>query len=237
VHNFEFVFEVSEELKKRGGDMNEKSEKPIHLAGVNLGRHRHVCAFFDNQDQEDKVIIPFLKEGIDHGERAFCISGPEMRRHLLQKLRLAGIEVENAEKRDQLKIERWGKSIVRSGHFDQGAMLARIEGVLSEGREKGFELTRFVGRMDWVREYNVGINELVEYERRICQLVEKFNDPIICAYDLSTFNAGALVNILRTHPVAIVGDVVAENPFFDPPEVILQELNERSNEADGRMDG
>ena len=101
-HNFEFVFEVSEELNKRGGDMNEKSEKPIHLAGVNLGRHRHVCAFFDNQDQEDKVIIPFLKEGIDSGERAFCISSTEMRTPLLQRLRDAGTEVAMAEKRDQL---------------------------------------------------------------------------------------------------------------------------------------
>jgi MEDS: MEthanogen/methylotroph, DcmR Sensory domain len=217
--------------------MNEKSEKPIHLAGVNLGRHRHVCAFFGTPDQEDKVIIPFLKEGIDSGERAFCISSTEMRTSLLQKLRGAGTDVAMAEKRDQLKIEQWGKAVVGSGRFDQDAMLARIEGVLSQGKEKGFGLTRFVGRMDWVREYSVGINELVEYETRLNRIWRKFNDPIICVYDLSTFNAGALVNILRTHPVAIIGDVVAENPFFDPPEVILQELNERSNEADGRMDG
>jgi hypothetical protein len=217
--------------------MNEESEKPIRLAGVNLGRHRHVCAFFDNHDQEDKVIIPFLKEGIDSGERAFCISGTEMRAPLLQKLRDAGTEVAMAEKRDQLKIEQWGKRIVGSKRFDQDAMLERIEGVLAHGKEKGFGLTRLVGRMDWVREYNVGINELVEYEARLDRIWRKFNDPIICVYDLSTFNAGALVNILRTHPVAIVGDVVAENPFYDPPEVVLQELNERSNEADGRMDG
>jgi hypothetical protein len=224
-------------LKKGGGDMNEKSEKPIHLGGVNLVRHRHVCAFFDNQDQEDRVIIPFLKEGIDRGERVFCISSTEMRRPLLQKLRDVGADVVMAEKRDQLKIEQWGKTIVRSGRLDQDAMLARIEGVLSEGREKGFGLTRFVGRMDWVREYSVGINELVEYEARLNRIWQKFNDPVICVYDLAAYNAGALVNILRSHPVAIVGDVVAENPFFDPPEVILQELSKRSNEADGRMDG
>jgi hypothetical protein len=211
--------------------MNEKSEKPIHLGGVNLGRHRHVCAFFANQDQEDKVIIPFLKEGIDHGERVFCISSTEIRAPLLQKLRGAGTDVAMAEKRDQLKIEQWGKTIVRSGRFEQDAMLARIEGVLSEGREKGFGLTRFVGRMDWVHEYGVGINELVEYETRLNRIWRKFNDPVICVYDLATYNAGALVNILRTHSVAIVGAVVAENPFFDPPEVILQELSERSNEG------
>jgi hypothetical protein len=178
-----------------------------------------------------------LKEGIDRGERVFCISSTEMRTPLLQKLRDAGADVSMAEKRDQLKVDQWEKAIVRSGRFDQDAMLARIEAVLSEGREKGFRLTRFVGRMDWVREYNVGINELVEYETRICQLLDKFNDPIICVYDLSTFNAGVLVDILRSHPVAIVGEVVAENPFFDPPEVILQELGKRSNEANGRMDG
>jgi hypothetical protein len=208
--------------------MKEKSEKPIYLAGVNLGKHRHVCAFFDNQDQEDKVIIPFLKEGIAHGERAFCISGSEIRTPLLQKLRLAGTEVAMAEKRGQLKIEQWEQTIVRSGRFDQDAMLAHIEDVLSQGREQGFELTRFVGRMDWVREYSVGINELVEYETRINHIVQKFDDPVLCTYELSAVTAGALVNILRTHPVAIIGDVVAENPFFDPPELLLQELSKRT---------
>jgi MEDS: MEthanogen/methylotroph, DcmR Sensory domain len=207
--------------------MNEESERPIHLAGVSLMRHRHVCALFRTQEQEDKVIIPFLKEGIDRGERAFCISGTEMRTHLLRKLRLAGIEVAMAEKRGQLKMEQWGQTIVRSGRLNQGAMVARLEDILTQGRKQGFGMTRLVGRMEWVREYHVGIYELVEYERRINHILKNFNDPVICAYDLSAFNAGVLVDILRTHPVAIIGDVAAENPFFDPPEVILQELNKR----------
>jgi len=106
-------------------------------------------------------------------------------------------------------------------------MLARIEVVLSEGRAKGFGVTRLVGRNGLGSRIQRGINELAEYETQLNRIWQKFNDPIICVYDLATFNAGALVNILRTHPVAIVGDVVAENPFFDPPEVILQELSER----------
>lgn len=207
--------------------MNEQSERPIHLAGVNLIRHRHVCALFRTQEQEDKVVIPFLKEGIDRGERVFCISGTEMRTHLLQKLRLTGIEVAMAEKRGQLKIEPSGQTIVRSGRIDPDAMVSRLEDILTQGRKLGFGLTRFVGRMEWVRENNVGIYELVEYEKRINHILRKFNDPVICAYDLSAFNTGVLVDILRTHPVAIIGDVAAENPFFDSPEAILQELNKR----------
>jgi hypothetical protein len=44
---------------------------------------------------------------------------------------------------------------------------------------------------------------------------------------LAKFNAGAVLDILRTHPVVIIGNMVAENPFFVPPEAFLQELSER----------
>jgi hypothetical protein len=209
--------------------MNVRSEQPIHLAGVNLGKHRHVCAFFQTQDQEDKVIVPFLKEGIDRGEKAFCVVDHKMRKHVLQKLSLAGIEGTLAEKRGQLEVKRWDRTVVREGHFDQDTVLALIQDVLSRGRDEGFELTRFVGRMEWALEYGVEINELVEFETRVNHISPRFQDPLVCVYNLAkcNVNAGAVLDILRTHPLVIIGDLVAENPFFVPPEAFLQELSER----------
>jgi hypothetical protein len=37
-----------------------------------------------------------------------------------------------------------------------------------------------------------------------------------------------VVDIMRTHPMIIIGGVLQENPFFVPPDVFLQELRERS---------
>jgi hypothetical protein len=202
-------------------------EQSIHLAGFDLGKHRHVCAFFHTQDQEDKVLIPFFKEGIDRGEKAFCVLDSRVHEHLIEKLRLAGIEVTLAEKRGQLEWKKWEETYVRNGRFDQEAMLALISEVLSEGPKKGFALTRFVGRMEWAREHRVGVNELVEYETRLNKILQRFPDPVICVYNLTKFNAGVVLDILRTHPVVIIGDLVAENPFFVPPDVFLQELSER----------
>src|SRR3984957_16211695 len=208
--------------------MNERVEQPIHLAGANLGKHRHVCALFHTQDQEDKVIVPFLKEGIDRGEKAFCVVDHKMRMHLLQKLSLAGIEATLAEKRGQLEVRQWDRTVVRDGRFDQDTVLALIQTVLSRGRKRGFELTRFVGRMEWALEYGVGINELVEFETRVNHISPRFQDPLICVYNLAKcdISAGAVLDILRTHPLVIIGDLVAENPFFVPPEIFLQELSE-----------
>jgi len=50
---------------------------------------------------------------------------------------------------------------------------------------------------------------------------------VICSYDLSRLGARLAVDIMRTHPVVIVGGILQENPFFVPPDQFLLELRER----------
>jgi len=64
------------------------AKKPVRLAGTTLGPSRHVCAFFQSKDEEYRVLLPFIKEGFEHGEKAFHIvkedHRPEHRRRLQQ---------------------------------------------------------------------------------------------------------------------------------------------------------
>lgn len=39
------------------------------------------------------------------------------------------------------------------------------------------------------------------------------------------------MDILRTHPMAVVGGVLRQNPFFVPPDEFLHELRERGPEG------
>ena len=41
-----------------------------------LGGHRHVCAFFNSLDEQYRVLRPFIKDGVDRGERALHIVDP-----------------------------------------------------------------------------------------------------------------------------------------------------------------
>jgi len=36
------------------------------------------------------------------------------------------------------------------------------------------------------------------------------------------------MDILRTHPMAIIGGILQENPYFVPPDEFLAELRERA---------
>jgi len=56
---------------------------------------------------------------------------------------------------------------------------------------------------------------------------EKATHIEICNYDLSKFSASVAMDIMRTHPLVIIGGLMRENPFFVPPGQFLEELRER----------
>jgi hypothetical protein len=45
-----------------------------------------------------------------------------------------------------------------------------------------------------------------------------------------------VIDIMRTHPLIIIGAVLQENPFFVPPDEFLRELQERATGRGGQDD-
>jgi DcmR-like sensory protein len=199
----------------------------VEFAGRALGRHRHICAFFNSPDEEHRILRSFIKDGIDRGEKACHIVDPELREEHLSRLADAGIKVQQMMDTGQLEVRRWQDAYLRGEHFDQDAMLALIEEVLQSGAAAGYPLTRLLAHMEWALLDKPGVDDLVEYETRLNYVLPKYNDPVICTYDLSKFGSSVAMDILRTHPVVIIGGVLQENPFFVPPDQFLLEIRER----------
>ena len=101
------------------------------------------------------------------------------------------------------------------------------EEVLKEGQSRGFGMTRLWANMEWALEELPGVHDIVEYETRLNYVLPKYEDPVICAYDTTKFSAGLVMDMLRTHPVVLIGGMLRENPFFVPPDEFLAELRER----------
>lgn len=154
-------------------------EKAIHFANATLGTERHICAFFNTADEEYRVLLPFITEGIERGDKAFHIVDPRLIDDHLRRLQDAGIDTSAAAHRGQLVVRRWQDAYLRDGHFDQDRMLALIQEVLAAGPAEGFPLTRLVAHMEWALEDFPGVNDLVEYETRLNFILPKYQDPVI----------------------------------------------------------
>src|SRR5437588_9817397 len=108
---------------KSSGEMLVDASQPIPFAGSVLDAQRHVCAFFHTADEEYRVLLPFIKDGFDRGEKAFHIVDPKLREEHRQRLMSTGIHVEKAEMNGQFGLCNWADAYLRDGHFDQDRML------------------------------------------------------------------------------------------------------------------
>lgn len=72
-----------------------------------------------------------------------------------------------------------------------------------------------------------GSTDLIEYEARANALIDQHQHIVICIYDTAKFGGDVVIDVLRTHPMVLIGGVVQVNPFFVPPEQFLNELRQR----------
>jgi hypothetical protein len=213
-----------------GGIMSER-ERVVRLAGGILEQQSHVCAFFHSLDEQDRVLLPFIKEGIEQGERAFHVVDPGMRTEHIQRLEAAGIDMAAAERRGQLEIRGWDEAYLQGNRFDLNAWLRLLEAVVSGAYLKGPLAVRIVADMGWALEDLPGVDDLMEYEARLntMEALATQPQPIVCTYDLAKFGAGLVIDALRTHPTVLPGRMLRANPFFMSPQEFLQELRERAS--------
>src|SRR5260370_36765483 len=120
----------------------ETRNDSMQFAGGTLGRHRHICAFFNSIDEEHKVLRSFFKDGFDRGEKATHIVDPEKREEHLKRLGEAGINVQQAMAAGRLEELPWSDTYVRRHRFDQDAILAGDEKLIQAGRAAGHAPSR-----------------------------------------------------------------------------------------------
>jgi MEDS: MEthanogen/methylotroph, DcmR Sensory domain len=215
----------------------ERREHSGPLSGGSIGQYRHICAFFNGIDEQYRVLRSFFKDGFARGDKAFHLVDPERRDDHLRRLADAGIDVPEALEVGQLEVRPWQDGPLRGGRFDQDRWLASFEQVLQSGPASGYAATRFLAHMEWALTALPGVEDLIEFESRVNYVVPKYDDAVICAYDLAKFGADVVIYALRTHPAVIVGGLLQENPFYVPPDRLLVEIRELRSASTGANTG
>ena len=204
-----------------------KTTAPISFAGSQLAETLHVCAFFNNEEEEYRVLLPFIKGGFECGHKAVHVVNAHQRNEHLKRLVEAGIDPAEAERNGQLEVRINSETYLRDGQFDKDRMLRAFEQIASGNAPGGFPLSRIVCRMDWAAEGKSYTNDLIEFESRVNHVWEHHDDAVICTYHLGKFGGDTVIDIMRTHPMIIIGGILQRNPFFVPPGEFLEELRER----------
>jgi hypothetical protein len=204
-----------------------KNATPIRLAGFELAETRHVCAFFNSDEEEYRVLLPFIADGFECGDKAVHVLNPGEREEHMQRLSAAGVDLFTAQRNGQFELRNNTEVYLRDGRFDQDRMLQVFEQLAGGDAKGGFPLSRIVCHMEWAIETGSHIQDVVEFESRVNDVWRCHDDAVICTYRLGKFRGDTVIDVMRTHPMIIIGGMLQQNPFFVPPEEFLPEFRER----------
>src|ERR1700752_855608 len=204
------------ETHKGAGTMKPTAAS-ISLAGSSLGDTRHVCAFFTSDDEEYRVLLPFMKDGFACGHKAIHVVHPDQRADHLRRLAAAGIDTTATAQRGQFELRSSTETYIRDGHFDQDRMLAVFEQLASGNPTRRFPLSRIVCRRGWLAEGRAFVDNVIEFESRVNDVWRRHDDAVICTYLLAQLSGDTVIDVMRTHPMVIIGGFLQRNPFFVSP--------------------
>ena len=204
-----------------------RSVAPSQLGGYRLTRSCHVCAFFATPDEEYDVLLPFIKDGFDAGAKAFHTIDPARLEAHTSRLAAAGIDVDGSLRNGQLDLRTWDNVHLCCGTFEPKATDSLFVKALDEAEAQGFTHTRFISHMGWAAKHEASAHRLLDYEARANMASDGPASQVVCVYDLTVFSADFVLDVMRTHPLVLVGGTLYENPLYVQPVEFLRGLRER----------
>ena len=171
-----------------------------------------MCALYSGPAERDRLLFPFLREGIREGDKCLClIDDAEVASSVRD-----GVDgqrgTDQPGRSEQLDVDRTSDVYLESGRFSVEQMRSFLSGRMILAAESDFPMLRAAGEMSWVLPLPGGADDFFVYESAVNQIVEDMPAVFMCMYDLQRFGVSMLVDVLRTHPKVLLDRTVLDNP-------------------------
>jgi len=189
----------------------------------------HLCCIYGSDDEQRAALVPYLRIGLERGEKVLYIVDARTAEAVLGDLRddgdrgADGVDVDACLASGQLALLTRHDTYVRDGAFDPVAMISMLRQATEQAVAEGYPALRVTGEMTWALRGLPGAERLIEYECLLNEFFPGSRALAICQYDRRRFEPGLLLDVLRTHPYVVVGAEVVENPYYLPPDAFRSE--------------
>jgi hypothetical protein len=188
--------------------------------GLSIPVGTHVCALFRGLVERDEILVPFLAEGIRAGHKCTCIIDDGV-----DAVRVAlGVEpgLPASDDLHQFETRSSKETYLRRGEFSTQEMLDFWDESVGDAvNTQGYPFVRSAGETTWTLSELPGLRDFLTYEAALNRFLPRYPQVIMCLYDLDRFGGKILVDILKTHPVVLMGGTVLENLYYLEPDEFL----------------
>jgi hypothetical protein len=123
----------------------------------------HFCALYSGPAERDRLLFPFLEEGLRHGDKCLCLID-DVEPALVRDLAVGQPGPEYPDDRHSSTSKRASDTYLRSGEFSVEDMMSFLSESVDAAIADDFDLLRAAGEMSWVLPGPPGWEDLFLYE-------------------------------------------------------------------------
>src|SRR5436190_5435771 len=158
-----------------------------------------------------------MRVGLTLSEKCLFAAAPAQVNALREELQKLQIDVDAAIEAGQLVLYEAPETFLAGGsRFDPYFLLSSHQTFIAQALREGWQAVRISIDMTWLTRNVATPEQILKYEAASDAVFTFQNAPIIALmhYDHSKLIPSLVVEMLKLHPIAVVGKYIKRNPYY-----------------------
>lgn len=189
----------------------------------------HICQFYNQANEIIHTAAPLMRDGLRAQDKCF-FAAPQARLDEVRKsLRASHIDLDEATASGQLVLLGDREELLKEGRFDPYHLLSTHQALIARSLAEGWQTVRAVIDMGWLANEVATPEQLLKYEAAADAVFTFQSRPIVALlqYNYSELPGELVVELLKIHPIAVVGKFIKRNPYYVDAEEYMVKIIRR----------
>jgi MEDS: MEthanogen/methylotroph, DcmR Sensory domain len=199
------------ELAEVGMDLNVEGKSERIPPGS------HICQLYSKVTEIPSVTARLLRVGLALSEKCMFAAAPPQIKELCDELYKLQVDVEALVASGQLVLYDEREPLLSGGkRFDPYFLLSSHQTFIAQALREGWHAVRISIDMTWLTKDVASPEQILKYEAASDAVFTFQNAPIIALmhYDHSKLLPNLVVEVLKLHPISVVGKYIKRNPYY-----------------------
>ena len=177
----------------------------------------HICQLYSKVTEIPSVTARLLRVGLANSEKCMFAAAPAQVKELREELSKLQVDVDALIDSGQLVLYEEREVFLPSGkRFDPYFLLSSHQTFIAQALNQGWQAVRISIDLTWLTKDVATPEQILKYEAASDAVFTFQNAPIIALmhYDHSKLLPSLVVELLKLHPISVVGKYIKRNPFY-----------------------
>lgn len=147
----------------------------------------HVLAAFEHEADQQEALSALVQSGLAAGEQVWYFTDANPPRAVVDFLERGGVAVGDHLAAGHLVVRPAAETWPTTSVFEPARVIDWLDSTVDRALARGYAGVRLTGEMSWVARQTTRTDVLVEYERRVQDVLATRPAVAICQYDLRYF--------------------------------------------------